>query len=96
MVAESTAPGVVAAQRAMMKRPDSTPLLSAIHVPTVVIHGLDDRIVSEEEAHAMASSIDGAKFIGVRRAGHLPNLERPERVNDALRCLISAVSDGRR
>lgn len=91
MVAQATPRGVIAAQRAMAERPDSTPLLGSIKVPTVVIHGLDDRIVSEAEAQAMAAAISGAKFVGIPQAGHLPNLEQPGPVNDALRDLLKTV-----
>jgi len=88
MISEATPDGVAAAQLAMAGRPDSTGLLKDIDVPTVVIHGLDDRFVSEAEARAMADTIPQATFVGVPRAGHIPGMEQPERVNAALRDLI--------
>jgi pimeloyl-ACP methyl ester carboxylesterase len=90
MVAEATPRGIIAAQRAMATRPDSTPLLADLRVPTVVVHGLDDRIIGEAEARAMASAIPNAKFFGVPGAGHLPNLEQERMVNDALLELVGA------
>jgi pimeloyl-ACP methyl ester carboxylesterase len=92
MVGQATASGVIAAQRAMAGRPDSTPLLSGIRMPTVVIHGLDDAIVSEAEARAMAGAIPGAAFVGIPDAGHVPNIEDPAPVNAALRALLGAAS----
>lgn len=92
MIGQATPRGVIAAQRAMARRPDSTALLGAIRVPTVVIHGLDDKIISETEARAMAGAIPGAKFVGISGAGHLPNLEDPAPVNAALRELLNAAS----
>lgn len=91
LVGQATPAGVVAAQRAMAGRPDSTPLLAAIKVPTVVVHGLDDRIIGVDEARGMAGMIPQAKFVGIPDAGHLPSMERPELVNDALRELIEKV-----
>lgn len=85
LVSQATAAGVIAAQRAMAGRPDSTPQLGGIRVPTVVIHGLDDRIIGAAEARGMAAAIPNAKFVGVSQAGHLPNLEQPEFVNESLR-----------
>ncbi len=91
MIRQATPKGVAAAQRAMAERPDSTPLLGAIRVPTLVIHGLDDPIIAEEEARAMAAAIPGSAFVGIPRAGHLPNLEEPAPVNAALRELLKAT-----
>jgi len=88
MISEATPDGVAAAQIAMAGRPDSTGLLKNIDVPTVVIHGLDDRFVSEAEARAMAGAIPHATFAGVSRAGHIAGMEQPQSVNAVLRELI--------
>jgi len=90
MISEATPDGVASAQIAMARRPDSTGLLNEIDVPTVIIHGLDDRFVSEAEARAMAHAIPSAKFVGVPGAGHIPGMEQPESVSAALRQLLSA------
>ncbi len=90
MIRDATPRGVIAAQRAMAGRPDSTPLLGAVSVPTVVIHGLDDTFISEAESRAMCGAINGATFVGVPRAGHLPSLEQPALVNEALSELCAA------
>ncbi len=89
MIRQATARGVMAAQRAMAKRPDSTPLLGAIRVPTAVIHGSDDTIIAEVQARAMADAIAGATFVAIPAAGHLPNLEQPSAVNGVLRSLFT-------
>jgi len=84
LVRAATPGGVAAAQRAMAARPDSTPLLSQLNIPSMVIHGLDDRYVSEAEARALAAQMKGARFVGVPDAGHLPNLEQPQIVLQAV------------
>jgi pimeloyl-ACP methyl ester carboxylesterase len=91
LVAQATPHGVAAAQRAMASRPDSTPLLARIRVPTLVVHGLDDRLVNPSEAQAMAAQIPGARFRGIPTAGHLPPLETPEEVTRELRTLVTEV-----
>ena len=88
MIAEATPDGVVAAQIAMAGRPDSSGLLKDIDIPTVVIHGLDDRFISEGEARAMARAIPRATFVAIPRAGHIPSMEQPESVSAALRELL--------
>ena len=89
MCASATAAGVCAAQQLMADRPDSIADLSSIRVPAVVIHGLDDPVVPVAEAQAMAAAIAGAQFIAVPQAGHLPNIEQPQLVTDALRSLVA-------
>jgi pimeloyl-ACP methyl ester carboxylesterase len=68
----------------MMHRPDSTPLLPGIKVPTLVITGEEDELIPVDESRAMAKAIPGATLVIVPRAGHLANLEQPEAFNKAL------------
>jgi pimeloyl-ACP methyl ester carboxylesterase len=68
----------------MMHRPDSTPLLPKITVPTLVITGEEDELIPVDESRAMAKAIPGATLVIVPRAGHLANLEQPEAFNQAL------------
>jgi pimeloyl-ACP methyl ester carboxylesterase len=75
---------IVAALGAMKHRPDSTPLLSAIHVPTLVIAGEEDSIAPPAVAEEMQQAIAGAELAIIPAAGHLSSLERPDAFNDAL------------
>jgi pimeloyl-ACP methyl ester carboxylesterase len=84
MILESSPGGVVAALGAMRERPDSTPLLGEIEVPTLVIGGEEDEISSPEVMGAMAEKIPGSRHVTLPRAGHLSNLEAPESFNAAL------------
>ena len=79
--------GIVSALWAMARRPDSTPLLGNITVPTLVVSGADDRIIPAEDADLMAASIPGAVQERIPSAGHLPMLEQPDRLTDLLRDL---------
>jgi 3-oxoadipate enol-lactonase len=85
MIPESNPNGVVAALGAMRERPDSTPLLGKIEVPTLVIGGEEDGISSPEVMGAMAQKIPNSRHVTLPRAGHLSNLENPEAFNTALR-----------
>ncbi|HEU6449910.1 MAG TPA: alpha/beta fold hydrolase [Gemmatimonadaceae bacterium] len=73
--------GVTGAIEAMMQRPDSTPALTTIDVPTVVITGENDAIVPVSEARAMSDAIRHSFFEVLPSAGHLSNLERPAAFN---------------
>jgi 3-oxoadipate enol-lactonase len=85
MILESNPNGVVAALGAMRERPDSTPLLGKIGVPTLVIGGEEDGISSPEVMGAMAEKIPASRHVTLLRAGHLANLEAPEGFNAALK-----------
>jgi pimeloyl-ACP methyl ester carboxylesterase len=88
MILESSPNGVVAALGAMRERPDSTPLLAEIGVPTLVIGGEEDGISSPEVMGAMADKIPGSRHVTLPGAGHLANLEAPEGFNAALTELL--------
>jgi pimeloyl-ACP methyl ester carboxylesterase len=85
MILESNPNGVVAALGAMRERPDSTPLLGKIDVPTLVIGGEEDGISSPDVMRAMAEKIPDSRQVTLQRAGHLSNLEAPQDFNAALK-----------
>jgi pimeloyl-ACP methyl ester carboxylesterase len=91
MILESTPDGVVAALGAMRERPDSTPLLSGIDVPTLVIGGEDDTISTPEVMGAMARKIPNSRHVTLSGAGHLSNLENPDEFNAALKDLLGRL-----
>ncbi|HKW45675.1 MAG TPA: alpha/beta fold hydrolase, partial [Candidatus Eremiobacteraceae bacterium] len=62
MLDAATSEGIIAALSAMAERPDARPQLTAIRVPTAVIRGSRDQIVSAGEARALASAIGGATY----------------------------------
>jgi 3-oxoadipate enol-lactonase len=76
--------GIAAALRAMAARPDSTPLLATIDVPTLVIVGAEDALTPPSEAEAMFDAIPGCRLAELPAAGHLSNMEAPEAFNAAV------------
>lgn len=73
--------GMIVDSIAMADRPDSLPLLPQITCPTVVIVGEEDQPTPPAEARLIADGIPGAKLMVIPGAGHLSNLEQPERFN---------------
>lgn len=51
--------------------------LEAIAVPTLVVYGASDRIVTPAYGRAVAAAIPGASFAEIPDAEHLPHLEAP-------------------
>jgi 3-oxoadipate enol-lactonase len=72
-----TPEGVASCQEAMAARPDSTEVVAAVRVPTLVICGAEDAVTPVEEMRAMAATIPGSRFAVIEQAGHLSNLEQP-------------------
>jgi pimeloyl-ACP methyl ester carboxylesterase len=84
-IALLNAPASVAgAVRAMMSRPDSTPLLASIRVPTLIIVGEEDTLTPPAAAEDMHARIPGSELVRIQAAGHLPNIEQGEAFNTAL------------
>lgn len=76
----------------MKERPDSSPFLSEIDKPTLILCGEEDQIVSMDEIENMRSGIPGAKVRMLPEAGHLLNLEDPEWFNAAIREFLAGIS----
>lgn len=81
MIAAQSPDAVIGATEAMLERPDSTPTLGTITVPTLVIVGSDDGITPPPVAEAMQQAIPGSRLEWLSGAGHLSNLERPAAFN---------------
>ena len=70
-VRRSASPGSIEALSLMNKEIDVRHILSAITVPTLIVHGTDDTVVPIEGSRYMAEQIPGARMIEVPGAGHL-------------------------
>ena len=85
MIEATTAETVVAALEGMARRADRTDTLTSITVPTLVMVGEDDERTPPDVAEHMTRLIPGADLVVIPGAGHLPPIENPEAVNEALR-----------
>ena len=83
--------GIVGALEAMRDRQDSTPLLTGIDVPTLIVVGEEDTVTPVKEARVMHEAIRGSRLEVIPAAGHLSNLERPAAFNAALSDFIGSL-----
>ena len=58
--------------------------LPSISVPTLVVHGDQDRLVPPENGRAVARRIPGAKFELIENAGHILTTDQPELCSSSL------------
>jgi pimeloyl-ACP methyl ester carboxylesterase len=82
---------IAAAIDVLMSRPDSTPMLADIRVPSLVVVGSEDVLTPPGDMRRMAAAIPGSTFVEIPGAGHLANLEDPTAFNDALQSFLEAV-----
>ncbi len=69
-----------------MADPGLADRLPDVTVPVLVVWGEADRMIPVEHGRAYAKAIPGARFVLIPEAGHLPQLETPDR-------LLAAVTD---
>lgn len=80
---------------ACLVQPNRTDRLRKLRVPTLVIHGLHDPLVSPSGGLALARSIPGARLVGYSGMGHdLPRELWPEIAGEISRLVSSATSAG--
>lgn len=65
--------------------------LPQIKAPTLVIHGLLDRLVPPKNAEIIASRIPGAKLVLLPNAGHIFGTDQPEAAEQALSSFLREV-----
>ena len=85
--------GAAAAQLGRARRPDHTLLLKRICAPTLLLVGQHDRFTPPEGAELMHVQVPDSIVEIIEGAGHLPNLERPERFNEVLRRFLDQARD---
>lgn len=83
--------GVAGVINAMMTRADSTPLLSTIACPTLILVGDEDVITPPAMSETMHRAIPHSALAVFKQTGHLPNLEQPERFNSTLTGFLASL-----
>jgi pimeloyl-ACP methyl ester carboxylesterase len=65
-----SASGVLRQMLAILTQPNRTLRLRTLHMPTLVIHGMADKMVHVSGGRATASAIPGAELVLVDGMGH--------------------------
>jgi pimeloyl-ACP methyl ester carboxylesterase len=87
LIEQQTPAGVIGALKAMAGRPDSSDLLSSLSVPLVLIHGDADVLIPIERAREVQTAVPHARMFALGGVGHMPMLEAPSQVAEALKTL---------
>lgn len=76
-------------QVAIMNRVDSRPTLGDIQVPTLVGVGESDKLTPPELAEEMAAGIAGSELVRFPDSAHLPTMENPSAVVEAMKAWLA-------
>lgn len=83
------------AQHAALSGFDAEPLYEC-QVPTLVIHGTDDRLVPASAGRSLAEGLPYGEWFAVEDAGHLAHVEQSAPVNDRIVGFLDAQTDRER
>lgn len=71
---------------------DHLAALGDLDLPTLVIHGSEDRMVPLPHGEAIAAAVPGSELVVLDGVGHLVNLEAPARFDEALVRFVARVA----
>ena len=92
---ERRTPAIFEAQiRALLTRPDATPVLESLVVPTLLVCGRDDQWSPLARHRQMAALIPRARLEVIEDCGHMTTMERPEAVTHLLAQWLAESSRG--
>src|SRR5262245_7735353 len=81
LILPSSATGIIGSLTALMTRPDSTAMLSSVHVPTLILVGAEDTLTPPPMSEALHRTLSGSKLEVIPEAGHLSSLEQTAAFN---------------
>ncbi len=85
---------ISSALHAMAERPDSTDIFPSFRFPVVILHGDEDALIPVERAREMKAALGSAHYAELEGVGHMPMLEKPEAVAQALRFFVKVRLKG--
>lgn len=91
MMRTTSPAGAAAALRGRAERRDFREMLTRVEVPALVIVGREDAFTSVRDAEDMHKRISGSHLAVIDRAGHMPNLEQPERFNQVVNGFLASL-----
>lgn len=77
--------------RAWIDKKDRRSQVSAVTVPTLLVYGKDDRMLSLDRISAITDAMPDVRAAAIPRAGHVPNVENATAVNAELRAFLDDV-----
>jgi len=79
------------ALEALRDRPDQSPHLASIHVPTLIIVGDADVLTPPSVAQKMHQGIAKSELVVIKGSGHMSTMEQPAQVNQAIARFMKGI-----
>jgi 3-oxoadipate enol-lactonase len=92
VIAKQQPAGIAGALEAMAQRPDSGDILRAAIFPVVIVHGSADVLIPVARGREMSAVLPAAHYVELLGVGHMPMMEDPRSVAEALRFFLAAKS----
>lgn len=87
LIENQTKEGIIGALRAMAEREDMLSFLVASNINLVLVHGDADMLIPIERAREIKQARPSSTLIELPGLGHLPMMDAPEKVAEALKLL---------
>lgn len=81
--------GIFSALYAMADRPDSSEVFASFPFPVVIVHGDADALIPVQRSREMKAALPSAHYVELPGSGHLPMMENPQAVGEALKFFAS-------
>jgi pimeloyl-ACP methyl ester carboxylesterase len=94
MIERKTADLYAAQTKALIARPDATPLLAKIRCPTLVLCGREDLWSPPHRHEEIANKVPGSSLTVIPYCGHMSTMEQPGAVSAALRSWLEPLTKG--
>ncbi|NYF80724.1 alpha/beta fold hydrolase [Granulicella arctica] len=91
MMQRCPAQGAADALRVRAERRDYLPVLSELDLPTLIVVGSEDAFTSIADAELMQRGIRNSTMVIIEDAGHMPNMEKPDQFNEALKNFLALI-----
>ena len=93
---ERKTPEIFEAQiKALLTRPDATPVLRQIQCPAMILCGRQDSWSVLSQHEEMAALIPHSRLVVIENCGHMSTMEQPEAVTAALRTWLEGIHAGK-
>jgi len=85
--------GIIGTLAGLAEREDALDVFSSLEIPAMIICGVDDQINPVSLNREMAARMKNPWLVEVNAAGHMPMLEQPEQVAEALKKFIRSIKE---
>ena len=92
MIVKTSNQSLFSTINALAQRKETCSILPEIKVPVLIMVGEEDKITPPEASKLMHDNIKDSRLSIIENAGHLSNMENPDRFNEQLKQFVASVN----